>query len=112
MPDSRKLSPATTMCHRSLRASLWSLPGLREIQSGSKIIVNYDNSVPAEMQGAFEYAVKIWEEVLPMTLPIKIDVKAENIRGASDLLSKVSFPTNEYNGYPERDISLQILTGS
>lgn len=32
-----------------------------------------------EMQGAFEYAVKLWEEVLPMTLPIKIDVKVDNL---------------------------------
>lgn len=55
------------------------LPGFREIQGGSKIVVIYDNSVPMEMQGAFEYAVKLWEEVLPMTLPIKIDVKVDNL---------------------------------
>lgn len=74
------------------------LPGFREIQGGSKIVVNYDNSVPMEMQGAFEYAVKLWEEVLPMTLPIKIDVKVDNLRGSSDLLSRVSFGTDEYTG--------------
>lgn len=51
-----------------------------------------------EMQGAFEYAVKLWEEVLPMTLPIKIDVKVDNLRGSSDLLSRVSFGTDEYTG--------------
>ena len=39
------------------------LPEFREIQGGSKIVVNYDNSVPMEMQGAFEYAVKLWEAV-------------------------------------------------
>lgn len=50
------------------------------------------------MQGAFEYAVKLWEEVLPMTLPIKIDVKVDNLRGSSDLLSRVSFGTDEYTG--------------
>lgn len=74
------------------------LPGFREIRGGSKIIVNYDSSVPMEMQGAFEYAVKLWEEVLPMTLPIKIDVRVDNLRGSSDLLSRVSFGTDEYTG--------------
>lgn len=74
------------------------MPGFREIQGGSKIVVNYDSSVPMEMQGAFEYAVKLWEEVLPMTIPIKIDVKVENLRGSSDLLSRVTFGTDEYTG--------------
>lgn len=74
------------------------MPGFREIQGGSKIVVNYDSSVPMELQGAFEYAVKLWEEVLPMTLPIKIDVKVDNLRGSSDLLSRVTFDTDEYYG--------------
>lgn len=74
------------------------MPGFREIQGGSKIVVNYDSSVPMELQGAFEYAVKLWEEVLPMTLPIKIDVKVDNLRGSDDLLSRVTFDTDEYYG--------------
>ena len=62
------------------------MPGYREINSGSKIIVSYGEDCPAEMRGAFEYAVKLWEEVLPMTLPIKIKVGIESVRGG--VLSK------------------------
>lgn len=57
------------------------MPEYREISSGSKIVVTYEG-VSAEMQGAFEYAVKIWEEVLPMTLPINITVNTARIRGS------------------------------
>lgn len=57
------------------------MPDYREVSSGSKFVVTYESGVPAELQGAFEHAVKIWEEVLPMTLPIHITVKTGSIRG-------------------------------
>lgn len=75
------------------------MPDYREVNSGSKLVVKYEGEWPAEMQGAFEYAVKIWEEVLPMTLPIHITAKIGNIRGAANVLSRVSFDTYDYNGY-------------
>lgn len=75
------------------------MPDYREVNSGSKLIVKYEGEWPAEMQGAFEYAVKIWEEVLPMTLPIHITAKIGNIRGTSNVLSRVSFDTYDYNGH-------------
>ena len=51
------------------------------------------------MKGAFEYACKIWEELLPNTLPINIHAKIGVIRGSNNgkLLSKVQ-PTS-YNFY-------------
>ena len=49
------------------------------------------------MKGAFEYACKIWEELLPNTLPINIHAKIGKIRGSGNgkLLSRVQ-PTS-YN---------------
>ena len=58
------------------------LPNYRQINSGSKLVVTYEGDWPEEMVGAFEYAAKLWEEVLPLTLPIKITAKLEPIRGA------------------------------
>ncbi len=76
------------------------MPGYREINSGSKIIVSYGEDCPAEMRGAFEYAVKLWEEVLPMTLPIKIKVGIESVRGG--VLSKVSISSFNFNQEPSQ----------
>ena len=65
------------------------MPGYREINSGSKFIVNYDGDWPLSMVGAFDYAVKLWEEVLPPTLPINITAKIAKIRGSKKVLSRV-----------------------
>lgn len=73
------------------------MPGYREISSGSKLVVTYDSNVPAEMQGAFEHAVRLWEEVLPMTLPIHLTVKLGTIRGSGNVLSKVAFDSFIYS---------------
>lgn len=74
------------------------MPGYRSIASGTKIVVKYDNSVPAELRGAFDYAVRIWEEVLPISLPIKIDVKYSSFIGSYGYLSKVAYENTDYNG--------------
>lgn len=71
------------------------MPDYRELDSGSKLIVTYEGEIPAEMQGAFEHAVKIWEEVLPMTLPIHITVKTGTILGNGNILSRINFNTIE-----------------
>lgn len=75
-----------------------SMPDYREMNSGSKLVVSYDTGCPAELQGAFEYAVKIWEEVIPMTLPINISVNIAPIRGRGTILSQVKFDTFNFNG--------------
>lgn len=76
------------------------MPDYREVSSGSKFVVTYESGVPAELQGAFEHAVKIWEEVLPMTLPIHITVKTGSIRG-NGILSRISFDTCLYESERE-----------
>lgn len=58
-----------------------NLPEYREIFSGSKILVEYKGEWPLAMKGAFEYAVKLWEENLPMTLPIRITANVGTIKG-------------------------------
>ncbi len=82
----------------SIKNVFIEMPDYRELNSGSKIVVTYEGVWPAEMQGAFEYAVKIWEEVLPVTLPINVTAKIGTIRGSGNLLSKVTFDTYNYNG--------------
>lgn len=73
------------------------MPDYREINSGSKIVVKYQGLWPVEMQSAFEHAVRIWEEVLPMTLPIYITATVGST-GNSATLSKVSYKTYDFNG--------------
>jgi len=74
------------------------MPDLRDVKSGSKLVVSYEGEWPAEMQGAFDYAVRIWEEILPETLPINITAKIQPIRGDQSLLSKVTFDTFDFMG--------------
>ena len=41
------------------------LPSVRTVSGGTKLKTTYSDNVPMEMQGAFDYACKIWEEILP-----------------------------------------------
>lgn len=54
-----------------------NLPLVREVYGGTKIIPSYKGNWTNEMKGAFEYACKIWEEVIPSTFPIHILVKID-----------------------------------
>lgn len=81
------------------------LQDYREINGGSKLIVSYSGVWPEEMKGAFEYAIKLWEEVLPTSLPINITAKLEPIRGSREVLSKVGFHTYNFNGDFEKEIA-------
>lgn len=74
------------------------LPDYRQINSGAKFLVSYEGEWPAEMQGAFEYAIKLWEEVIPMTLPININAKIGSIRTPAGVMSKVNTYSTDYNG--------------
>lgn len=82
----------------SFKGVFIEMPGYRETHSGTKLVVNYEEGTPAELQGAFEYAVKIWEEVLPLSLPINIDVKIAKFRGSNNVLSKVNYVLYNYDG--------------
>ena len=74
------------------------MPDYREINSGAKFVVTYDDNCPAELQGAFEYAVKLWEEVLPLVAPVKINVSCLPLRGTNNLISKVLLTADDYEG--------------
>lgn len=74
------------------------LPDYRDINGGTKIIVNYEGNWPEEMRGAFEYSVKMFEEVLPPMLPLRITASLGEFRGAPKQISKVDFTTYSFNG--------------
>lgn len=48
------------------------LQAVRNVRGGTKIIIEYEGAWPTDIKGAFEYACKIWEEVMPTTYPIHI----------------------------------------
>ena len=89
----------TTICENPANDAfanvLIELPKVRDMWSGSKIIVTYQGDWPEEMIGAFEYAVKLWEEVLPMTIPISINANLSTIRGSKPTLSTIEMNTLE-----------------
>lgn len=73
------------------------MPDYRTINSGTKLRVTYEDDCPMELIGAFEHAVKIWEEVLPVALPINVTVKLGAIRGSGNTLSRVTLNTYEFS---------------
>lgn len=70
------------------------LPDHREIKSGSKFITTYSDNCPEYLRGAFEYAVKLWEEYLPESMPISISINVDDLD--SNTLSYVQFKTLEF----------------
>ncbi len=74
-----------------------ALPDMRDVKSGSKLVVKYEGDWPAGMMGAFDYAVRIWEEVLPEALPINVTARIESIDDP-ELLSRVAFDTFDFTG--------------
>lgn len=66
------------------------MPSYRETKSGTKLVVTYEGDWPAEMQGAFDYAIKLWEEVLPLSAPINITAKIGPLRKSTALTSVVA----------------------
>ncbi len=79
-------------------SEIFELKNLREVRSGSRIIVNYADNVPVEMKGAFGYAAKLWEEVLPFTLPIIVDVKYDKTVSSDLQFSTVNMPVCKFYG--------------
>lgn len=87
-----------TMANDSFAGEVIDMPGTRPIWSGSKIIVSYDQDVPQEMIGAFDFATKLWEEVLPTTLPITMRVElSQTMRGKSKISTVLPMKLNGYS---------------
>ena len=82
-------------------ADIASLPTEREIHGGSSLLVTYEGEWPLPMKGAFEYAVKIWEENLPMTLPIRINARMDNLTGSNETRLSVT----EVHSMRHKDVS-------
>lgn len=68
------------------------LPIVRPIYGGTKIIPTFVGNWTKEMEGAFEYACRIWEEAMPTTFPVKIEVILDDKSSVSEtVFSKVGF---------------------
>lgn len=78
-----------------MQPGLYSDQSERWIESGSKFITSYSDDCPEELRGAFEYAVKIWEENLPECLPISIKVAYRAL--PANVPSSVKFRTLMFN---------------
>ena len=75
------------------------IPDVRKLNGGTKILVTYEGNWPEEMKGAFEYAVKIWEENLPMCLPINIRARLVKSPSSRKVLSDVRMNSYEFPKY-------------
>lgn len=85
---------ATQTANDSFADFLRDLPDVRVINSGSKILVDYEGEWTEDMKGAFGYAAKIWEENLPMCAPIRIKARLTGDFANPECLSSVSVLTN------------------
>lgn len=85
---------ATQTANDSFADFLRNLPDVRVINSGSKILVDYEGEWTEDMKGAFGYATKIWEENLPMCAPIRIKARLTDDFANPECLSSVSVLTN------------------
>lgn len=68
----------------------FDVPKIRPLNGGTVFNTTYEGDWSVEMKGAFEYACKIWEEILPPSIPIKIKASIGTITGTtSNPISKV-----------------------
>lgn len=69
------------------------LPNVRQVKCGTKITPVFIGDWNLEAKGAFKYACKIWEEVIPSTYPIVIHAIMDNNTSTieSGIFSEVSF---------------------
>lgn len=69
------------------------IPEVREIYGGTVFKVTFDEDCPVELQSAFNYACKIWEENVLTCPPINISVSVDKIRtfGSDKALSNVRY---------------------
>lgn len=79
----------------------YGLPTVRSVGGGTKFIVSYEGNWSNDMQGAFEYACKIWEEAMPTTFPIHIKAILDESNDIT-ALSKVSSETKIHDFKTEK----------
>lgn len=48
-----------TFLNEAISGIYIDMPNYRQVNSGTKLVVTYDEDCPEELRGAFEYAVKI-----------------------------------------------------
>ena len=71
-------------------AKLYGLPIKRTVSGGTKINVDFVGGWTKDMEGAFTYACKLWEEAIPTTFPIRIKAVLDNTKSVNNgVLSKV-----------------------
>ena len=72
------------------------LPVQRMLRGGTRIIPEYVGNWDNDMIGAFNYACRIWEEVIPTTYPVRIKAVLRDYSSnatTNSVMSKVSIPT-------------------
>ena len=69
-------------------------PANRKVIGGTVINVTYHKNVGETLQGAFEYACRIWEENIPTTYPLKIYVNMAPLSEPNALAAISSVPSS------------------
>ncbi len=103
LANAQNTMTTSTLSNEVFKGVLSEMQDIREITSGAKRKVKYEGHWPAEMEGAFEHAVRIWEEVRPITLPINITAILGSIRNQR-VLSQVELRSTDYDGHTVNDI--------
>ena len=70
----------------------FGIPVIRNTYGGTKIIVTFEGNWSYDMKGAFEYACRIWEEVMPTTFPIRVKAVLNETQSGSEF-SKIRYNT-------------------
>lgn len=86
------------------------LPIVRPIYGGTKIIPEFVGDWPKEMEGAFEYACRIWEEVMPTTFPVRMKVILDN--NTTKYLDGSVFSKVGYKAMPNNNNDFNFATTS
>lgn len=108
IPKSHANDEMTSYAMDSYIGKYSNIEPIREIHGGTVFNVTYGNACSVELQHAFEYACKIWEENLPPCLPINIYVNVRRIGSSQGYkaLSRVTTATlSEFDSF---DLGMEI----
>ena len=87
---------------------------IRNINGGTVIIPDFDETCPEEIKAPFSYACKIVEEYLPPCMPLRVAVSCGTLRGSyENAISKVLAKTEENLGMsPDFDnVQMSVIKG-
>ncbi|MDE6655338.1 MAG: hypothetical protein K2K37_13235 [Muribaculaceae bacterium] len=87
---------------------------IRNINGGTVIIPDFDETCPEEIKAPFSYACKIVEEYLPPCMPLRVAVSCGTLRGSyENAISKVLAKTEENFGMsPDFDnVQMSVIKG-